>query len=912
MTASTDDEYGNEKDYAVKSVFQRIRLGKSASLFATGFALTIGLAHAGCSEDGALPGADLGANGCTDGDGDGYGDGCVSGSDCDDGDPTVTDDCYRCQTPGQAGCPCSDDGERVACGKVEHDLGESVTCGFGETVCADGTWNECIVNNSRLVKKPDGEQSTNGLGSPQSCASNPCDPYCQEFDDTPGGADAGDGGAQTDDGGVTITPAGCISPPANVCAQAYGNCSHDVCTAGAALPVDCDKSTRPTGWVDVLDERFRNNGNNWSLRWPWAIGAAVPSTWCSGGEDPGNDHTPTTDRGLAGIRIGSCVYSYHFYPSSDTTNTLAYRTMKSPVLDLRNYTNADVSFWHQLRGGSGIRHRVVVLNQAGTSILSTLRTYNSVSIGTWQRVTNSLASYAGQQIRLGFLAERTGSSSTYKASWSVDDVVVRGYDPTPVSFPADNLGACIQTICDEVPSCCTTSWTQECIDLVGCYCVVDDPDLSSCATETATAELAPVDLMFMLDRSCSMGSGSPTRWSTVRSATIAFVNSPDSDGMGMALSMWNSSAPLNATMAQLPAAGANITNLLNNTGPSGGTRADYAMTTGRNHVNAIRSAPGYDRLPVMVLATDGAPAEGPAPAQAIISQLWNNDGIPTFVIGIGTAAGVTTMNNWAAAGGTNQAIIAAPNDASSFLNALNQIRAQSVECDFPIPTPMSGTIDPTQVNVVYTPGNGAPTQIVTKVNDASICNGMNPGWYFDDNTNPSRIELCPGFCGTVQADTAADIEIVFGCTGQTIPGKPGLPTATFDRKYDVTGTCENGTKPRWGLWSWTASTPGDSTIEFLFRTGDTQAELDMASWTAMEFTNPPGPSALNGDPLVAAAGSPDTQSGSSNVDAILEKLMLPRQNNFVEIRMVLNPTSDGTQSPAMQAWNQQVSCVPAE
>ena len=86
----------------------------------------------------------------------------------------------------------------------------------------------------------------------------------------------------------------------------------------------------------------------------------------------------------------------------------------------------------------------------------------------------------------------------------------------------------------------------------------------------------------------------------------------------------------------------------------------------------------------------------------------------------------------------------------------------------------------------------------------------------------------------------------------------------------------------------------------------------MASWTAMEFTNPPGPSALNGDPLVAAAGSPDTQAGSSNVDAILEKLTLPRQNNLVEIRMVLNPTSDGTQSPAMQAWNQQVSCVPAE
>jgi hypothetical protein len=61
---------------------------------------------------------------------------------------------------------------------------------------------------------------------------------------------------------------------------------------------------------------------------------------------------------------------------------------------------------------------------------------------------------------------------------------------------------------------------------------------------------------------------------------------------------------------------------------------------------------------------------------------------------------------------------------------------------------------------MYTPGSGGPTNL-PKVVNAAACNG--PGWYYDNNVNPTTIELCPNSCSTVQADPAGKIDIELGC-----------------------------------------------------------------------------------------------------------------------------------------------------
>src|SRR5207247_98620 len=124
--------------------------------------------------------------------------------------------------------------------------------------------------------------------------------------------------------------------------------------------------------------------------------------------------------------------------------------------------------------------------------------------------------------------------------------------------------------------------------------------------------------------------------------------------------------------------------------------------------------------------------------------------IKTFVIGIGNTG---NLNDIANAGGTGQALIV--NSASAgqdFLDAMNAIRGAALTCEFTIPTPRNGeTLDPNLVNVVFTPKTGTGGTIFYKVSDASACDPTLGGWYYDDNSNPTRILLCDSSCNTIKA-----------------------------------------------------------------------------------------------------------------------------------------------------------------
>jgi hypothetical protein len=70
-------------------------------------------------------------------------------------------------------------------------------------------------------------------------------------------------------------------------------------------------------------------------------------------------------------------------------------------------------------------------------------------------------------------------------------------------------------------------------------------------------------------------------------------------------------------------------------------------------------------------------------------------------------------------------------------------------------------IDPTLVNVSYTPGGGA-AETLGQVGGASSC-GASGGWYYDDPAHPATINLCPSTCTMVQSDPGAKMSIVLGC-----------------------------------------------------------------------------------------------------------------------------------------------------
>jgi len=86
---------------------------------------------------------------CLDEDGDGFGPRCRDGLDCDDEDPTITDECRRCTSPSKD-CPCEPGTESLPCdpknlqATFEGKTGVWV-CSEGRRYCRDAVWTDCEI-----------------------------------------------------------------------------------------------------------------------------------------------------------------------------------------------------------------------------------------------------------------------------------------------------------------------------------------------------------------------------------------------------------------------------------------------------------------------------------------------------------------------------------------------------------------------------------------------------------------------------------------------------------------------------------------------------------------------------------------------------------------------------------------------
>lgn len=101
--------------------------------------------------------------------------------------------------------------------------------------------------------------------------------------------------------------------------------------------------------------------------------------------------------------------------------------------------------------------------------------------------------------------------------------------------------------------------------------------------------------------------------------------------------------------------------------------------------------------------------------------------------------------------------------------ATSVVQSSTIACDFAIPPPPSGeTFDLSKVNVQYAPGGANPAPVFNVPGGFSACDAAG-GWYYDDPQNPTRIILCPATCDAIRADTAAKIDVLFGCDTVIVP-----------------------------------------------------------------------------------------------------------------------------------------------
>jgi hypothetical protein len=176
-----------------------------------------------------------------------------------------------------------------------------------------------------------------------------------------------------------------------------------------------------------------------------------------------------------------------------------------------------------------------------------------------------------------------------------------------------------------------------------------------------------------------------------------------------------------------------------------------------------------DRLPIVVLVTDGEPngCINDIPTIAALAADGLAEGIRTYVIGL-EGSSEAAINGIATGGGTEGIFIGgAGTDASTALiGALDEIRGEALSCEFPTPTTDTGAIvDTSKVNLVVTLGDESEVPVLKVADEASCSDGVN--WYYTDDTK-ATIALCQAACDIVQGDENSSIDVQLGCASQVI------------------------------------------------------------------------------------------------------------------------------------------------
>ncbi|HJL37320.1 MAG TPA: VWA domain-containing protein [Polyangiaceae bacterium LLY-WYZ-15_(1-7)] len=420
--------------------------------------------------------------------------------------------------------------------------------------------------------------------------------------------------------------------------------------------------------------------------------------------------------------------------------------------------------------------------------------------------------------------------------------------------------------------------------------IVIPPAVPACATVEIGASRIIPNVMFLVDESGSMGwsfPGATNRWLAVRNALVGGSGTGTDRGIigefeeqvRFGLQTYTSSHFSDSRRCSGSAVRGVDSMILNNfppintfyrsQGPGGGTPTAEAL---EEIYDQIIASPPADGPPIVILATDGEP-NGCArrPRDAVVAQVQRGfaAGIRTFVISVGTGVAESHLQDVANAGVGVPA--GAPywvaTDASGLETALAAIIRGEISCEMDT----DGVID----EDVACFGE-------VRLSGRELACEDPDGWRrVDDDT----IELLGAACLELQTDPDATVTGSFPC--------PPV-TGSYWRVYDATSTCEiPPTRPSWGDFTWTASTPSSTTIAFEFRTAATEAGL--AAATPMRFVVPT-----------------EVMSPPVNLDDRLRAAGLPSNLPYLQMTAILSGSVDRTEAPVLTETNLDWTCIPME
>jgi hypothetical protein len=872
-----------------------------------------------CSDEGLPASAAPGSpditlpEGCSDPDGDGFGPGCTRGDDCDTSDAAVTDQCYRCREPGEEGCSCDQEGSVTACGSTLSQDGAQLQCGKGVVRCEGGVWGACEVGSTFTVEKPPAPGlDALGLGQASKCTTNPCNPYCLQFPDTPqGSGNSGTGIIETPDG-ISV-PANNQPPPPSVCTGAYRGCSHALCETGTPLSAGCDTQALP------CTTRTRN-GRTY--------------LFCNTAQNQNNAQLACAKEGLSLVTINDAAENTWVAQQANAINSGRWLIGLNDQLVEGDFQWANGAVPSYLNWASGEP------NASATNTDDCVE--QAPNTGQWFDVS-------------------CGAARPY---------ICEGVP----------LGSCVQSVCDQRPSCCSVSWDGTCVGLAKSVCNIDcavgaKGECVTCFKDNIDHDGDGYSFQQGDCRDCdpSVNPGAYDFAGNGEDENCNGVADDEPQGCDQGLPLSTSSANQHLQAMELCRFTTDAA-----TGPqrTWGVVESRIVQADASQVPKPRQYGILDRFGNSTLIDAfNLPTNAPRKNQrmaAFSSGSARNPGQPDYVNPNGSGYSAGTFATPPAGFPKNSAgcpsgsaandssgiwfRVRVPTNAQSFRYRFNFFSSEYPEwvCtpynDAFIallysnhPTNVANAAGPNSRNISFDSLNrpvtvnvgffsipGGPTLTHPMLNGTGM-DGLCGGQICGGATNwlSTQAPVLAGETVTLHfsiwdtGDQAWDSTVLIdnwewsaNPSGiKTAPEIPPTPPKYFEgsfvRDYDTTGVCPQGTAVSWDLWTWNTTTPTDTSVEFYVKSADTAAGLAGATEVPLRFTAPPGPGGLVGQNAVARA-SLGTQTGGALVSETLKANGFSLTSKFLRVRSRLRPSTDQYQAPTLKNWNLQISCVPSE
>lgn len=304
---------------------------------------------------------------------------------------------------------------------------------------------------------------------------------------------------------------------------------------------------------------------------------------------------------------------------------------------------------------------------------------------------------------------------------------------------------------------------------------------SACVALSTEAEVTPVDLYIIMDRSVSMGyeaaGTGTTRWEAIRAAVEEFVSSSDAGSIGAGIGFFglsggsdddldcdasNYETPV-VPIGPLSEVGEDIVAAIDDTVPGGLTPVLPALE------GAIAYAKEWaedhpERATMVVLVSDAFPTQCSAQVSDVVdvarAAYEDEPSVRTYAVGL---EGAPNLDNIARGGGTREGhLVDESNLTDSFLETLLNISNAQLACQYQIPASPDPDlrVDFDEVQIVYTPASGEPEEIPRLESSASCDRNPNGGWFYDNPASPRSIQVCPCTCARFGAGR---VEVRLGC-----------------------------------------------------------------------------------------------------------------------------------------------------